>query len=82
MPAMIRKVVVRSVGVLKAFDTPSAPKFAKLTTIYARNGRGKTTLSSVLRAAAMEPRHLSTDVGPSVRMLAQFKSPWCLITAQ
>lgn len=52
MSAMLQKVVVRSVGVLKAFDTPNAPRLAKLTTIYARNGRGKTTLSSVLRAAA------------------------------
>ena len=49
----INKIVVRNVGVLKAFDTPNAPQLAKLTQFYARNGRGKTTLSSVLRAASM-----------------------------
>jgi wobble nucleotide-excising tRNase len=48
----ILKIVVRNVGVLKAFDTPNAPQLAKLTQFYARNGRGKTTLSSVLRSAA------------------------------
>lgn len=37
----------------KAFATPNAPQLAKLTQFYARNGRGKTTLSSVLRAASM-----------------------------
>jgi wobble nucleotide-excising tRNase len=49
----INKIVVRNVGVLKAFDTPNTPQLAKLTQFYARNGRGKTTLSSVLRAASM-----------------------------
>ncbi|QDM32864.1 AAA family ATPase [Tardiphaga sp. vice352] len=49
----INKIVVRNVGVLKAFATPNAPQLAKLTQFYARNGRGKTTLSSVLRAASM-----------------------------
>jgi wobble nucleotide-excising tRNase len=52
MPPTIRKIVARNVGVLKAFDTPSSPRLAKLTTIYARNGRGKTTLSAILRSAA------------------------------
>jgi wobble nucleotide-excising tRNase len=52
MSALITKIVVRHVGVLKAFNTPTAPTLAKLTTIYARNGRGKTTLSAILRAAA------------------------------
>lgn len=53
MAKILEKLVVRNVGVLKAFDTPNAPKLAKLTSIYARNGRGKSTLSAVLRAAAM-----------------------------
>lgn len=52
MAEILEKLVVRNVGVLKAFDTPNAPKLAKLTTIYARNGRGKSTLSAVLRAAS------------------------------
>lgn len=52
MPPKIKKILVRNVGVLKAFDTPNAPQLADLTIIYARNGRGKTTLSSILRAAS------------------------------
>ena len=52
MSSPITKIVVRHVGVLKAFNTPDAPTLAKLTTIYARNGRGKTTLSAILRAAS------------------------------
>jgi wobble nucleotide-excising tRNase len=53
MAATIEKLVVRNVGVLKAFDTPSSPRLAKLTMIYGRNGRGKTTLSSILRSASI-----------------------------
>lgn len=48
---MLNKIVIRNVGVLKAFDTPNAPKLDKLTLFYGRNGRGKSTLTSVLRAA-------------------------------
>lgn len=48
---MLKKIITKNVGVLRVFDTPGSPQLAKLTTIYARNGRGKTTLSSVLRAA-------------------------------
>ena len=48
---MLKKIITKNVGVLRAFDTPGSPQLAKLTTVYARNGRGKTTLSSVLRAA-------------------------------
>jgi wobble nucleotide-excising tRNase len=48
---MLKKIITKNVGVLRAFDTPGAPQLAKLTTIYARNGRGKTTLSAILRAA-------------------------------
>ena len=50
---MLTKIVVRNVGVLKAFDTPNAAALQKLTTIYGKNGRGKTTLSSVLRSASL-----------------------------
>ena len=48
---MLKKIITKNVGVLRAFDTPAAPQLAKLTVIYARNGRGKTTLSAILRAA-------------------------------
>ncbi len=48
---MLSKIVVRNVGLLKAFDTPNSPKLDKLTLVYGRNGRGKSTLTSVLRAA-------------------------------
>jgi len=48
---MLSKIVIRNVGVLKAFDTPNAPKLDKLTLFYGRNGRGKSTLTAVLRAA-------------------------------
>lgn len=36
---------------LRAFDTPNAPKLEQLTLFYGRNGRGKSTLTTVLRAA-------------------------------
>lgn len=48
---MLSKIVIRNVGVLRAFDTPNAPKLDKLTLFYGRNGRGKSTLTAVLRAA-------------------------------
>lgn len=48
---MLSKIVVRNVGLLKAFDTPNAPKLNQLTLFYGRNGRGKSTLTAVLRAA-------------------------------
>ncbi|BCA57277.1 hypothetical protein HMP06_0046 [Sphingomonas sp. HMP6] len=48
---MLSKIVIRNIGVLKAFETPGAPKLSKLTLFYGRNGRGKSTLTSVLRAA-------------------------------
>lgn len=48
---MLSKIVIRNVGVLRAFDTPNAPKLDKLTLFYGRNGRGKSTLTSILRAA-------------------------------
>jgi len=48
---MFSKFVVRNVGVLRAFDTPNAPALSKLTLFYGRNGRGKSTLTAMLRAA-------------------------------
>lgn len=75
--APLKKIVVRNIGVLKSFDTPASPRLAKLTTIYARNGRGKTTLSTVLRSAGngdakplLARRTLGgTDGGPEVTLL-------------
>jgi hypothetical protein len=51
LPGMFNKIVIRNVGVLKAFDTPSAPKLTQLSLFYGRNGRGKSTLTAVMRAA-------------------------------
>lgn len=48
---MFSKFVIRNVGVLRAFDTPGSPKLSQLTLFYAGNGRGKSTLTAVLRAA-------------------------------
>ncbi|MEE4209674.1 MAG: AAA family ATPase [Parvularcula sp.] len=48
---MFSKFVIRNVGLLRAFDTPGSPKLSRLTLFYGRNGRGKSTLTSVLRAA-------------------------------
>ena len=48
---MLSKIVIRNVGLLKAFDTPNAPRLSQLTLFYGRNGRGKSTLTAVLRAA-------------------------------
>lgn len=49
--SVFNKFVVRNVGVLRAFDTPKSPQLAQLTLFYGRNGRGKSTLTSILRAA-------------------------------
>ncbi|GAB5351062.1 AAA family ATPase [Qipengyuania sp. 483] len=49
---MLSKAVVKNVGVLRAFSTPNQPTFDKLTLLYGRNGRGKTTFSSILRSAS------------------------------
>jgi wobble nucleotide-excising tRNase len=51
--ALLKRIVVKNVGVLKAFYTPRAPQLERLTSFYARNGRGKTTLSAILRSAGM-----------------------------
>ena len=48
---MFSKFVIRNVGVLRAFDTPGSPKLSQLSLIYGGNGRGKSTLTFVLRAA-------------------------------
>lgn len=73
---MLKKIITKNVGVLRAFDTPGAPQLAKLTAIYARNGRGKTTLSSVLRASALGNdsivlgrRTLGSSAPPEVTLL-------------
>lgn len=48
---MYKKIVIRNVGVLKAFDAGNSPPLSQLTMFYARNGRGKSTLTAVMRAA-------------------------------
>lgn len=48
---MFSKFVIRNVGVLRAFDTPGSPKLSQLTLFYGGNGKGKSTLTAVLRAA-------------------------------
>jgi wobble nucleotide-excising tRNase len=48
---MLSKIVIQNIGVLRAFNTPNATKLDKLTLFYGRNGRGKSTLTLVLRAA-------------------------------
>jgi wobble nucleotide-excising tRNase len=48
---MFKKIVIRNVGVLKAFDAGTSPPLSPLTLFYARNGRGKSTLTAVMRAA-------------------------------
>ncbi len=48
---MYKKIIIRNVGVLKAFDAGSAPPLSRLSLFYARNGRGKSTLTAVMRAA-------------------------------
>lgn len=48
---MFKKIVIRNVGVLKAFGAGTSPPLSQLTMFYARNGRGKSTLTAVMRAA-------------------------------
>ena len=60
---MLKKIVIRNVGVLKAFDAGTSPPLSQLTMFYARNGRGKSTLTAVMRAV---PR-LIAKVIPIVR---------------
>ncbi|WP_326914819.1 AAA family ATPase [Sphingopyxis chilensis] len=48
---MYQKIVIRNVGVLKAFDAGASPPLSELSLFYARNGRGKSTLTAVMRAA-------------------------------
>lgn len=48
---MFKKIVVRNVGVLKAFEAGTSPSLSQLTMFYARNGRGKSTLTAVIRSA-------------------------------
>src|SRR3546814_20996817 len=48
---MYQKIVIRNVGVLRAFDAGASPPLSELSLFYARNGRGKSTLTAVMRAA-------------------------------
>lgn len=48
---MFKKIVIRNVGILKAFDAGASPPLSELSLFYARNGRGKSTLTAVMRAA-------------------------------
>lgn len=48
---MFKKIVIRNVGVLRAFDAGTSPELSQLSLFYGRNGRGKSTLTAVLRAA-------------------------------
>lgn len=48
----LRKIVVKGVGVLKAFETPNPPRLSTVTQFYGPNGHGKTTLAAILKAAA------------------------------
>lgn len=48
---MIKKIVaIRNVGRLEKYNTSGDLTFRKLTLIFAENGRGKTTLTDVLRS--------------------------------
>ena len=48
---MFKKIVIQNVGVLRAFNAGTSPELSQLSLFYARNGRGKSTLTAVLRAA-------------------------------
>ncbi|MEM7517151.1 MAG: hypothetical protein AAF368_09545, partial [Planctomycetota bacterium] len=48
---MFTKIVIQNVGVLRAFNAGTSPELSELSLFYARNGRGKSTLTAVLRAA-------------------------------
>ena len=48
---VFKKIIIRNVGVLRAFDAGTSPELSQLSLFYARNGRGKSTLTAVLRAA-------------------------------
>lgn len=50
---MIRKLkLIRNIGQFDSVSTGAAIDLAKLTLIYAENGRGKTTISAILRSLA------------------------------
>ena len=68
---MLKRIVVKNIGVLRAFETQKTPPLEKLSLFYARNGRGKSTLSAVLRAShemsatsVLSRRSLGNDVKP------------------
>lgn len=49
--SVFKKIVIRNLGVLRAFDAGTSPELSQLSLFYARNGRGKSTLTAALRAA-------------------------------
>lgn len=50
---MIRRVqLVRNIGKFASVTVPANLPLARLTLIYAENGRGKTTLAAILRSLA------------------------------
>jgi wobble nucleotide-excising tRNase len=65
--------LVRNIGVFDSVDSAATIPLARLTLMYAENGRGKTTLAAVLRSLAtgdpvpiMERRRLSAANPPHV----------------
>lgn len=71
---MIRRVqLVRNIGQFDSVTVPATLSLARLTLIYAENGRGKTTLTAILRSLASgnpipitERRRLSAAQPPHV----------------
>lgn len=52
--------LLRNTGQFDSVNGPGTPALAKLTLIYAENGRGKTTLASILRSLGTgEPVHIT-----------------------
>ena len=53
--------LVRNVGKFDNVATGASIPFAKLTLVYAENGRGKTTLAAIFRSLATGRAHLVTE---------------------
>jgi wobble nucleotide-excising tRNase len=50
-PTMIDKFqLIRNIGRFDSFSAPSDAEFSRLTLVYGENGRGKSTLSAILRS--------------------------------
>jgi wobble nucleotide-excising tRNase len=76
MPALTKLHTLRNIGLFEN-GTPQTWDFSKANLIYAENGRGKTTLATVLRscsendaAALTAKKTLDNDSPPKVGMLA------------